>query len=35
MLVDDDGAPHEIIDEEELQMLQKMRELKKTYRASY
>ena len=35
MLVDDDGAPHEIIDEEELALLQKMRELKKNYRASY
>lgn len=35
ILVDDEGAPHEIIDEEELKMLQQMRELKKTYRAAY
>ena len=35
ILEDDDGAPQEIIDEEELALLQKMRELKKTYRAAY
>ena len=34
MLDDDDGG-QEIIDEEELHLLQKMKELKKNYRAAY
>lgn len=34
-LGDPDNAPQEIIDEDELAMLQRMKELKKAYRASY
>ncbi len=34
-ILDDDEAPQEIIDEEELGLLQRMKELKKAYRASY
>lgn len=34
-ILEDDEAPQEIIDEDELALLQRMKELKKTYRASY
>jgi hypothetical protein len=34
-LVDNEDGPQEIIDEEELLLLQRMKELKKTYRAAY
>ena len=33
--MDDEDGPQEIIDEDELALLQRMKELKKTYRASY
>lgn len=34
-ILEDDEAPQEIIDEDELALLQRMKELKKTYRAAY
>ena len=34
-LLEDDEAPQEIIDEEELALLQRMKELKKAYRSAY
>lgn len=34
-LLEDDEAPQEIIDEDELAMLQRMKEVKKAYRAAY
>ena len=34
-LVDNEDGPQEIIDEEELHLLQRMKELKKAYRAAY
>jgi len=34
-LIDNDEGTQEIIDEEELILLQKMKELKKVYRAAY
>ena len=34
-VLDDDDAPQEIIDEEELALLQRMKELKKAYRLSF
>ena len=33
--MDDEDGPQEIIDEDELALLQRMKELKKTYRACY
>ena len=34
-IMDDEDGPQEIIDEDELALLQRMKELKKTYRACY
>ena len=34
-MLDDEDAPQEIIDEDELVLLQRMKELKKDYRAAY
>lgn len=34
-ILDDDEAPQEIIDEDELSLLQRMKELKKAYRGAY
>lgn len=34
-VLDDDDGPQEIIDEDELALLQRMKELKKSYRATY
>ena len=34
-ILEDDEAPQEIIDEDELALLQRMKELKKAYRAAY
>lgn len=34
-LMDNEDGPQEIIDEEELLLLQRMKELKKAYRAAY
>jgi hypothetical protein len=34
-ILDDDEAPQEIIDEDELALLQRMKELKKAYRHAY
>lgn len=34
-ILEDDDAPQEIIDEEELGLLQRLKELKKEYRGSF
>jgi hypothetical protein len=34
-MLDDEDAPQEIIDEDELVLLQRMKELKKDYRGAY
>ena len=34
-IMDDEDGPQEIIDEDELALLQRMKELKKHYRAAY